>query len=140
MIVLNAKTNVTVLESLGLSVLGMVIVFIVLVFLMVIIIIMTAIIKKTSGRPATVIGTADSSTVAVSPKEPIFDAPVHDAPAPEATYEAESTQASFAYDETTPAQIYPSVRKYRVIVNGEEYDVDADMCDSDMMSETERGN
>ena len=131
MIVINSMTNVSIPESLGVSVLGIIVVFLVLVFLMVIIYIMTAVYKKSSKKPATAAAAADKSVSSAPPPPadlppagPTPTDPVPDDPVPAAPASAEQTSAPVAAPE-------PSVpKKYRVIVNGMEYEVDAETGDS----------
>ena len=110
MIAINAFTNVSIGESFGLSVLGMFVVFLVLVFLMIVIYIMTAIIRKLSVK--SVAATASAT----------------DPSAPEASVPAVQAPAEPAAAPIPVTEIIES-KKYRVIVNGREYEVGADICD-----------
>ena len=140
MIAATEMTDITIPTSLGLSVLGMVIVFFVLVFLMVIIIVMTAIIRRLSTRAATAIGSADGSAVPFQHIEPVSDVPVSAVQALEETAAAESSPEPEAAPATAPEAavttspepypVFPVTRKYRVIVDGAEYEVDAESGES----------
>ena len=125
-------------ESLGLSVLGMVIVFIVLIFLMVIIYVMTAIIKKISSRPTTVIGSAEVPPEPLPHVDTTFITSVPATPVLEASVETVSVHAEPATAPDPDSEFF-AVKKYRVIVDGVEYEVDADMEDTDYQSDTGRG-
>ena len=124
MIIAAVRVDVTIPETLGLSVLGMVIVFIILVFLMVIIYIMTAIIKKLTNKPIAVTESAHAPSTVLPPGEQISDAAVSPASTAEATVEtAPILEDSAAIHYREPK--FSTARKYRVVVNGFEYEVDA---------------
>jgi len=119
--IVNSMTDVTVVESLGISVLGMLVVFLVLVFLMAIIYIMTAIIRIASNKPAAAGETSLASAPALPAETPQTDQAV--------AATAAIAQASAATEPAVPPK--PSVpKKYRVIVNGTEYEVDAETGDA----------
>ena len=142
MILAAAMEKVTIPESLGLSLLGMVIVFFVLIFLMAIIYIMTAIIRRASSKPAMAEGSAglkaEALTVGGQPQaaRTAVDS-LHKEPSSAAT----SSTTTVAAGQSTAAKpeepVAPSVpdapaievftaKKYKVIVNGSEYEVDAE--------------
>ena len=125
MIAITAMTNISIPESLGLSALGLLIVFIVLIFLMVIIIIMTAIIRKLSKKPAMV--AVDAGNQAAPPLPDGSSADILAPPAPVTEATAPSTpEISEPIAAPTPAPKFVDAKKYRVIVNGYEYIVDAE--------------
>ena len=127
MIVINSMTNVTIPETLGLSVLGLLVVFLVLVFLMAIIYIMTAVIRKASKKPVAVAGDA-----AVSAAPPPVDPPQ----LPQQPQPPQVDQISVA-----PAVELKSSapKKYRVIVNGMEYEVEDESVDT-VLNSTDAGS
>ena len=139
MIAAEAMTKISIPESLGLSVLGLVIVFIVLVFLMVIIYVMTAIIRKISSKPATVIGRVDVPIQPVSKVDTKSDTPLPAAPVTEASVDTVSVLAEPAAAPATDPE-FLAARKYRVVVDGVEYEVDAEMEGSVFQSGSGRGN
>ena len=98
-------------EALGISLLGMCVVFVVLIFLMCVIYIMSAVLKRIARKPA-----------AAAPEGP------QQAPAPTAapTAPAEAPVSAAAVS-APPRQVTrgAGVRKYRVVVDGEAYDVEA---------------
>ena len=135
-------SNMTIPESLGISVLGMIIVFLVLVFLMVIIYIMTSIIKRFSAKtpaavanagvsaaPAEQEATPAQSTAAV-PDETIAESTTSggELSAAPTAYSADAAVASTS-GETAVIQIPSAVphpeKRYRVVIGGALYDVDA---------------
>ena len=139
MIILAASdlTNISIPKALWLSLLGMVIVFVVLVFLMVIIYVMTGIIRRFSGKP--VAAAAGAGPAGAPPPEigRIADAPEPPTPVQDAAQDAARDAASAvslasasASDLPAPAPAplreYRAPQKYRVIVNGVEYEVDAE--------------
>ena len=145
-----AMDDVTVVESLGLSVLGIIMVFLVLVFLMAIVMIMTHVMKKSAkiaaaktSKPADskaqgassmpdaqeTVASANAnseslSNVADTQSEPPDSATVQ---ALENAYISEEETTSADDDLLAPDSADPVPGKYRVIINGVEYEVDAEM-------------
>ena len=127
MTTVNSMTNVTIPETLGVSLLGMFVVFLVLVFLMVIIYIMAGVYKKASGKPAK----AQADTPSAAPVTAMDDLPPASPIPAEPVLAAQTAQAVTEQSAAPAAEPMPSVpKKYRVIVNGTEYEVDAETGDS----------
>ena len=134
-----AMENITIPVSFGLSLLGMVIVFIVLIFLMVIIYIMTALIRKTTAKPAMAEGNADlaeafeitgeQSQDALIPADSLQVEP-SSSPALQTEPEAVEPSAAAEPEEPSVSDVLTveviTVKKYRVVVNGAEYEVDSE--------------
>ena len=137
-------TNISIPGSFGISVLGMVIVFIVLIFLMIIVYIMTAIVRKVAAKPAAAAVTAGAAAVSPATIETKAVAMAVAGLEPGSEAEAESAsdvpedsdftdEPELPYPAATDVEA-PSSRKYRVIVNGVEYEVDAGTGDTTLSS------
>ena len=130
MTIANSMTDVTIPESLGVSLLGLCVVFLVLVFLMVIIYIMSAIYKKASAKPTTA-GETSAAPAPSADVPPPTQAVAATAAITQAPAEAASAEQVTAAPAAPVAAQKPSApKKYRVIVNGKEYEVDAETGDT----------
>ena len=140
--------------ALGLTVLGMAIVFIVLVFLMIIIFVMTALIRRYSVKPAVTAESAVAADALSAPDGIAQDTMISETTAAQgvseaATLESPTTESAvpepaMAIAESaadvessaavqgdpsaalTPTKTAPTPKKYRVIINGVEFEVDAE--------------
>ena len=131
--------NITIPESLGLSVLGMLIVFTVLVFLMAIIYIMTSIIRKTKNKQEKTISGADAPAEPPLPTLPPIEvdlqktaataADTGQAPITETGRQTARPASQLEAAELRQGDVVfreqPVQRRYKVIVDGVEYEVGA---------------